>query len=442
MADVPRTVRPANSVRGDVAVPGDKSIAHRALIFAGLAPVPVTLRGLPDSDPIRCTRAAMATLGAWFTDRGDGKLRAEGVGGPGISEADQVVDCGSSGTAMRLLAGVAATRPHLTVLTGNASLRRRPMDRVLAPLRMMGATALGRDGDRLPPLVVRGGALCGFRHESAVASAQVKSAVLLAGLAAAGRVEIREPHPSRDHTERMLRWWGVELLCEPGCVVMEGGQPLIPPAAEPQVQIPGDLSSAAFLLAAAAVLPGSDVTVRGVGLNPTRAGVIEVLREMGAEVQLTDRGEWGLEPVCDVRLRCEGRPRPFDLAGERLVRALDEVPALAAAAALADGVSTIRDAAELRVKESDRLRVLANVLGALGAEVDERPDGLAIRGVPRLAGGVEIDPADDHRIAMAAAVATLGAREPVHIRQPGVVADSWPGFWAALDAVACRGDEP
>ncbi len=433
-----RTVRPATAVRGDVIVPGDKSIAHRALILAGLSPVPVTLRGLPDSDPILRTRAAMARLGAWFADGGEGTLRVEGVGGPGIGEAEQVLDCGGSGTAMRLLAGVAATRPHLTVLTGTASLRRRPMDRVLAPLRRMGATALGRDGDRYPPLAIRGGALRGVRHASPVASAQVKGAVLLAGLAADGTVEVREPHPSRDHTERWLRWWGVALEAEPGRVAMAGGQPLVPPSAEPAVELPGDLSSAAFLLVAAAVRPGSDLTVRGVGVNPSRSGVLEVLRAMGADVQVTPRGDRGPEPVADVRVRCEDPPRPFELAGEAVVRCLDEIPALVAAAALAAGASTIRDAAELRVKESDRLRSLAAMVVALGAGVEERPDGLRVHGDPRLAGGATVDPAGDHRVAMAAAIAALGCAAPVRVRDAGVVRDSWPAFWDALDAVAQR----
>ncbi len=428
-------MHPGGPLLGRLNVPGDKSIAHRMLIVAGLSPVPVTLSGLPDGEDVGRTRTAMATLGAWIEDTGPGRLRIEGVGAPGITEARLPVDCGNSGTSMRLLAGLAATAPHLTVLAGDPSLSGRPMRRVIEPLRAMGATVLGRSGDSLPPLVIRGGSLRGIEHRGRVASAQVKSCLLLAGLAADGDVVVHEPSPSRDHTERLLTWWGIDLEEEPGRVAMRGGQPLIPPCAEPAMHIPGDLSAAAFVMVAAALRPGSDVTIEGVGVNPTRTGVIDVLREMGARIDLAPAAGSGAEPVADIRIRGGERLEPFAVGGELLVRCLDEVPILAVAAALADGRSTVTDAAELRHKESDRLAAVARSLDALGVPVEESPDGIAIRGLPAIQGG-SVGSDGDHRMAMALAVAGGVAAAPVTIRDAGSVAVSWPGFFDALDRLA------
>ena len=426
------TVVPGGALRGRLRIPGDKSIAHRMLIVAGLSPVPVYLSSLPDGEDVRRTRGAMAALGAWFEDRPDGRVRAEGVGAPGISEARGIVDCGNSGTSMRLLAGLTAGAPHLTVLAGDASLSTRPMRRVIDPLRAMGATVLGRGGDNLPPLAIRGGGLRGIEHRSAVASAQVKSCVLLAGLSAEGDVVVHEPSPSRDHTERMLADWGVELECEPGYVAMHGGQPLIPPAAEPELTVPGDLSSAAFVLVAASLRPGSDVVLENVGINPTRTGVLDVLQQMGARIRIESERRCSGEPVADLRVRGVERLRPFHIDGELLVRCVDEIPILSVAAALADGRSTVADAAELRRKESDRLAAVAGTLSALGVPVDERPVGLEIRGVPGLRGG-RLSSHGDHRMAMAQAVAGGVALEPVTIDDAAAVAVSWPSFFEDME---------
>ncbi len=428
---MPRTLTGGGPLVGRLTVPGDKSIAHRTLIFAGLSPVPVTVRGLPDGADVASTRRAMAALGAWFEDSADGAVRVEGVGAPGIGEPDGIIDCGNSGTSMRLLAGLAAGAPQLTVLTGDASLSGRPMGRIIEPLRAMGATVLGRRGDRLPPLAIRGGGLRGIVHRGRVASAQVKSCVLLAGLAASGQVEVHEPGPSRDHTERMLAWWGVSLEREPGRVSMTGRQPLIPPCAEPALSIPGDLSSAAFVLVAAALRPGSDVTVEGVGVNPTRTGVLDVLQEMGADLEVVQRDPVGGEPVADLRVRGGERLRPFELGGERLVRAVDEVPVLAVAAALAAGPTTGRGAADLRRQASARLAAVASELTAMGADVEERPDGLVIRGRGSLSAAA-VRSHDDHRMAMSLAVAAGAADGPVSLSGGDAVDISWPGFYGAL----------
>jgi 3-phosphoshikimate 1-carboxyvinyltransferase len=438
---MPRTLKGGGPLVGRLVVPGDKSIAHRTLIFAGLSPVPVTVHGLPDGADVASTRRAMAALGAWFDSTAGGALRVEGVGAPGIGEPTEVVDCGNSGTSMRLLAGLAAGAPQLTVLAGDPSLSRRPMGRIIEPLRAMGATVLGRRGDSLPPLAIRGGALRGISRHSRVASAQVKSCLLLAGLTADGTLEIHEPGPSRDHTERMLEWWGIELTREPGHIAMEGGQPLIPPCAEPTLAIPGDLSSAAFVLVAAALRPGSDVTVEGVGVNPTRTGILDVLEEMGADLEILPRDPVGGEPVADLRIRGGERLRPFQLGGERLVRCIDEVPVLAVAAALADGTSSVCDAEDLRRKESDRLAAVASELSALGVSLEERPDGLLIHGRARL-DSAAVRSHDDHRMAMALAVAAGAADGPISLAGAAAVDISWPGFFDAIEELERGGEAP
>lgn len=427
------------ALRGRVRVPGDKSLAHRALIFAGLSPVPVTIHGLPTGQSVACTRRAMEALGAWVEDRGDGVVRVEGVGAPGIGEAEQVIHCGGSATTLRLLAGVAATRPHLTILTGDTYLRRRPMERIVEPLRRMGATVMARGGDRLPPLAIRGGELTGVCHEMPVASAQLKSCLLLAGLGASGTLELREPGPSRDHTERILEWWGVELERGSNTIKMACGQPLIPATAEPDIRLPGDLSSAAFLAVAAAITPGSDLVIEGVGVNPTRTGILDVLVEMGVRLDVVPLEESAGEPVADIRVRGPQRLTPFTLGGDRLVRAIDEVPALAIAAIVAQGTSTILDAGELRHKESDRLSAVARGLTTLGARVDEQPDGLTIHGGERLRGG-HVDAGGDHRMAMAFAIATLAADGPIQVNGADAAAVSWPGFYQQLEQLVTRGE--
>lgn len=429
MATGARVVRRAARLAGELAVPGDKSISHRAVILGSVAEGRSRFANLAPGADVRSTVSCLRACGAAITVDGNAAT-IEGSGLRGLREPEDVLDCGNSGTTIRLLSGLLAGQPFLSVLTGDGSLRRRPMGRVLVPLRQMGATVLGRHHDEMAPLVVRGGDLRGLRYELPVASAQVKSALLLAGLYAKAPVEVREPAPSRDHSERMLRAQGAHLS------QTDGWLRLLPPErlAPLDLTIPGDTSSAAFWLVAACLHPDARVTVRDVGLNPGRVGFLEALQAMGGRVEVANRRLVAGEPVADITA-CSSELCGVELAGALIPRLLDEVPVLAVAAALARGHTSIRDAAELRVKESDRIRALAVELARLGAAVMEREDGLEIDGVPRLRGAV-CDSHGDHRLAMALAVAGLVAEGETVIHDAGAVDISYPGFWEDLARLA------
>ncbi|MCS7178653.1 MAG: 3-phosphoshikimate 1-carboxyvinyltransferase [Anaerolineae bacterium] len=451
-------IRPGEALRGDVVVPGDKSISHRALLLSALAPGPTRIRGwLPAEDcqaTLRCVRALGVPVEeeTQFQERPPGSatdLRVQGVGMHGLREPDNVLDCGGSGTTMRLLAGILAGQPFTSLLTGNASLRRRPMDRVAEPLRRMGATVLAREGGRLPPLAIRGGHLRGIYYPLPVASAQVKSAILLAGLFAEGETIVVEPGPTRDHTERMLRAFGVRVERDGSTLHLAGGQAL-QEVEGGELEVPADISSAAFLLVAAAIVPGSEVRVRGVGINPTRTGLLDLLAAMGAELEVMTPGQeavgsqrWDArdpaslsrigEPIADLRVR-PGPLRGLEVAGDLVVRTIDEFPVFAVAATQAEGMTTIREAAELRVKESDRIAAVAAELTRMGAQVQELPDGLIIHGPTPLV-GTEVNSHGDHRLAMALAVAGLVARGETVVRNAEVIHDSFPGFVETMQAL-------
>ncbi|HEV2438454.1 MAG TPA: 3-phosphoshikimate 1-carboxyvinyltransferase [bacterium] len=415
-------VAPGRALRGDVRVPGDKSISHRAVLLGALArgttPVDGFLRAEDCLATVRCVRA----LGVEVDDDGD-RLT---VHGGALRQPGDALDVGNSGTTIRLLAGILAGQPFRSTLTGDASIRRRPMDRIAEPLRRMGARITGRDRGRLAPLTVEGGGLRAIAYATPVASAQVKSAILLAALFADGETAVTEPSQSRDHTERMLAGFGVPVVREGLTVRLRG--PAAPAAAP--VRVPGDISSAAFFLVAAAMVPGSVVTVRDVGLNPTRTGVLDVLRAMGAAVDIQNARDDGGEPAGDVTVRAASL-RGTTIGGDLVPRLIDELPVLAVAASVADGETVIKDAAELRVKESDRIAALARELGAIGARVEAQPDGLAIRGVPRLRGGRAAS-GGDHRVAMALAVAGLRAADPVTVDDTDCIRTSFPGFEETL----------
>ncbi len=389
------------------------------------------MRGLLRSADVQATWRACQQLGARIAEHGD-----EVVVEPPerLREPDDVVDCGNSGTSLRLLAGALAAVPGLSVLSGDASLRRRPVRRVIEPLRRMGAWLSARDGDRLPPLVVRGGPLVGTRHVLPVASAQVKSALVLAGLFAEGETTVVEPAASRDHTERLLRRMGVPVRLEGTAVSVS---PVRPRGVE--VDGPGDVSSAAFFLCAAAAVPGSEVTARGVGLNPTRTGVLDVLREMGARVEVANQRESGGEPRGDVTVRA-GELRGTAIGGALVPRLIDELPVVMAMATQAKGRTLIRDARELRVKESDRLAVMGEALSRAGARVELFEDGCAVEG-PTPLGPVAVQTRLDHRVAMSFAVAQLfaGGAE-VALDDVSCVATSFPGFFEILDSLAAGGE--
>lgn len=425
-----QTVRRPARLRGTVRLPGDKSISHRAAIFGAIAEgetrVENFLFGADCLSSVACVRAL--GVEAAFEETPDGRvLVVRGVGLDGLREPADVLDCGNSGTTMRLLAGLLAGQPFLSVLTGDASLRSRPMARVLNPLREMGAHTHGRDGGRLPPLVLGGGALTGARHRLNVASAQVKSALLLAGLYAEGETWVQEPANSRDHTETMLAAMGAPTVADGRTVhIARPPQPLQPL----RLRVPGDISAAAFWLVAAACHPDAEVRVEDVGLNPTRAGVIEVLRAMGADLTIERERVEGGERVGDVTVR-SSRLHGTTLAGDLIPRAIDEIPVLALAASVADGDTIVRDAAELRVKETDRIATTAEMLGRLGARVEPTADGMVIRGGTRLR-GARCASHGDHRLAMTLAVAGLLADGETVIDGADIVNVSYPAFWHDL----------
>jgi len=381
------------------------------------------------SDDCQHTAKALVAMGAAIEGVGDDRLRIQGCGLGGLQEPDEVLDVGNSGTTIRLLAGVLAAQPFFSVLTGDQYLRKRPMARVAVPLRSMGAVILGRDGGNLPPLAIKGARLKAIDYVTPIASAQVKSAILLAGLFAEGETTVTEPSLSRDHTERMLEAVGVPIR-RSGLSVRVQNVRRIPAA---HITVPGDFSAAAFFLVAALVIPGSELTLLGVGMNPTRTGLLDALAAMGAEIEVSQPRVVSGEPVANLFIRSQ-ELHGTEIGGALIPRMLDEIPSFAVAAAIAKGITIIRNAAELRVKEVDRLAALAGELHRFGVKVEQRPDGLLIRGSPWLS-GCHCDSWGDHRMAMALAMAGLAARGSTSISDPLCVASSFPDFWARLNVV-------
>lgn len=409
------------ALRGRLAVPGDKSVSHRAIMLAALAEGMSSIEGFLEGEDTRATEAIFRSMGVRIDAPAPSRRVVHGVGMDGLQAPAGPLDCGNAGTAMRLLAGLLCGQRFDCVLVGDASLSARPMRRVMVPLRQMGARIGSDDGER-PPLRIGGGAhLQGIDFTPEVASAQVKSAVLLAGLYAHSETVVREPRPTRDYTERMLLAFGWPVTHAPGCVMLGGGHRL----AATDVRVPGDFSSAAFLVVAATLVPGSDVVLTAVGVNPRRTGLLDVLRMMGADVVELDRREAGGEVVADLRIR-HAPLTGIDVPERSVADMIDEFPILAIAAACARGTTVIRGAGELRVKESDRIAAMAGGLRALGIAVDETADGAAIHG--GALGGGEVDSRGDHRVAMAFAVAGQVAGKPVVIRDVANVATSFPGF--------------
>jgi 3-phosphoshikimate 1-carboxyvinyltransferase len=413
-----RVDSPAPPLCGELRPPGDKSVSHRALIFGCLADGESRVTGLLEGEDVLATLEACRQLGLEARKTGDTWI-LKGVGRDGLHAPNAPLDMGNSGTAMRLLAGVLAAQRFDSVLIGDDSLSRRPMNRIVHPLKLMGAR-IKTDPDGTPPLRIHGNpALEGIEYASPVASAQVKSCLLLAGLYARGRTAVREPHLSRDHTERMLPAFGVDLA---GDRAVTGGGRL----QGAQVVVPGDISSAAFFLVAAALVPGSDLLLRNVGLNATRDGIIRVMKEMGADIELNDLRESGGEPIGDVRVRYTGPLRNVEISAEQVPALIDELPVIFALAAAGEGTLRLRGAAELRVKESDRLAVMAQGLRELGVAVEEYPDGIDITG--GAIGGGTVDGAGDHRCAMSFCILGQVASGPVTVTGARNIATSYPGF--------------
>ena len=425
------TIQPAGSIRGEITVPGDKSISHRAIMFGSIAQGVTSVRGLLRGEDNLATLSAFRAMGIGIEDDGE-LLRIGGKGLHGLAEPADVLDCGNSGTSMRLITGLLAGQRFFSVLTGDRYLRNRPMGRVIEPLSRMGGCIFGRTGGDKAPLAVVGRELTGIAHSSKVASAQVKSAILLAGLYAAGETEVREPHLSRDHSERMLRHFGAAVETFGGGVRIAGGQELT----GRDITVPGDISSAAFFLVAATIVPGSELLIRGVGVNPTRTGILDILVAMGADIELLGRRDASGEPVADLLVR-SARLKGIEIGGDLVPRAIDEFPVICVAASLAEGRTVIRDALELRVKETDRIAAMAANLGRAGVQVVETEDGMEITGRERLQGCVA-ESRGDHRVAMSMLVAGLAASGQVEVRDVECIATSFPDFGTLLEKVVAR----
>lgn len=437
-------IQPAKRIRGSLALPGDKSISHRAAIVAALADGKSQLRNYSTSADCTATLACLRQLGVRIERTGN-EILIHGVGADGLCAPAAPLDCGNSGTTMRLLAGILAGQHFSSILTGDESLQLRPMQRVVEPLNMMGANISAQDG-RAPLAIDGRRPLQTIEYELLVASAQVKSCILLAGLCAAGRTKVVENEVTRDHTERMLRWYGVPI--ETGAAEREGARFASvsgPAQFKPRdVSIPGDISSAAYFIAAAALLPGSDLEVRAVGVNPTRVLFLKQLRALGLDVTVANTKEESNEPAGMIHVRGVTRPgpngdreAPFRLEGLMIPQLIDELPLLAVAGSQIEGGIEIRDAGELRVKESDRIATTAMNLRSMGAEVEEFADGLHVKGRVRLH-GARIDPRGDHRIAMAFAVAGLLAEGETEIADADCVGVSFPEFFELLESVVER----
>jgi 3-phosphoshikimate 1-carboxyvinyltransferase len=434
-AATPLSSGTAGPLSGRCRVPGDKSISHRALILGALAVGRTEVRGLLEGEDVLCTAAALRCMGAAIEKTRDGAWLVKGVGVGGLAEPGEVMDLGNSGTGVRLLMGVVATHPITSFFTGDASLRRRPMARVTNPLREMGARIVSRDGGRLPLALIGAVSPMPITYTLPVPSAQVKSAVLLAGVNTPGDTIVIEPLPSRDHSERLLRHFGAEVSVE---ATNEGGR-RIRLKGEPELEaadliVPGDPSSAAFPAVAALLLPGSEIEISGVGINPLRAGLYETLTEMGADITFANERSEGGEPVADLVVRAS-RLKGVDVPAERAPRMIDEYPILAVAAAFAEGRTVMRGLAELRVKESDRLSAIAEGLVACGARASIDGDTLIVEGRAPPAGGAAIAARLDHRIAMSFLVLGMAAKRPVRIDDGATIATSFPGFVALMNGL-------
>ncbi|MFZ2196935.1 MAG: 3-phosphoshikimate 1-carboxyvinyltransferase [Thermodesulfovibrionales bacterium] len=413
----------ARVFKGEFAPPPDKSISHRAVMFSSLAKGTSTVRNFLRANDTLSTVDAFRSLGIDIIDEGP-TLTINGRGIHGLSEPHDVIDCGNSGTTIRLLSGVLSGNPFFSVLTGDSSLRTRPMGRVIKPLSLMGASIIARDNDRYPPLAIRGGNLRPVTYRMPVASAQVKSSLMLAGLFTEGDTEIIEPIRSRDHSEKMLPAFGAEIVVEGLRIIVRGGREL----GALDTYVPGDFSSAAFFIVAALLIPGAEITARNVGLNPTRTGLLEVLKSMGATIEVSNTHDVSGETVGDIYCRGKAALKAVSITGDMVPSLIDEFPILCVAASLAEGTTTVKGAEELRVKESDRIKTMAAELRKMGVEIDEYPDGLSIKGAESLR-GAEVESHGDHRIAMSMAIAALAAEGKTVINNASAVAISFPGFF-------------
>ncbi|MGD1807422.1 3-phosphoshikimate 1-carboxyvinyltransferase [Dapis sp. BLCC M126] len=426
--------RPKSGIclKGNISIPGDKSISHRALMLGAIAQGQTNIQGLLLGEDPRSTARCFSLLGANISQLNTELVEVNGVGVGNLTEPSRVLDCGNSGTTMRLMLGILASHPeHFFTVTGDSSLVQRPMSRVIQPLTQMGSQIWGRKGNNLAPLAIQGQKLRPIHYHSPIASAQVKSCILFAGLMTEGKTTVTEPALSRDHSERMLKAFGAEIQVDPetNSVTVTGPAKL----KGQDVVVPGDISSAAFWLVAAAIVPGSELVIENVGVNPTRTGILEVMEMMEADIIQENQRVVAGEPVADLRVRYS-RLKACEISGSIIPRLIDEIPILAVAAMFAEGTTVIRDAAELRVKESDRLAVMATQLQKLGARVTELPDGLEITGGISIT-GTDVESDGDHRIAMSLAIAALNADGITNIHQAEAASISYPNFAKTLQQI-------
>ncbi|QDZ40709.1 3-phosphoshikimate 1-carboxyvinyltransferase [Euhalothece natronophila Z-M001] len=417
------------TLQGNLTIPGDKSISHRALMFGAIALGETRIQGLLLGEDPRSTAHCLRAMGAQISELNAQEVIIQGVGLGNLEEPSAVLDAGNSGTTVRLMLGLLASHAsRFFVISGDASLRSRPMSRVVKPLTEMGAKIWGRQRNSLAPLAIQGESLKAITYHSPIASAQVKSCVLLAGLMAEGNTTVVEPALSRDHSERMLEAFGANITTDPEAksITIEGK----PTLKGQTIVVPGDISSAAFWLVAAIIVPDSELVIENVGINPTRTGILEALERMEADITIENKQIIAGEPVADLRVR-SGQLKGAEIGGDLIPRLIDEIPIIAVAAIFAQGKTIIKDAAELRVKESDRIAVMASQLSKMGANITERPDGLEINGGGELK-GTELEAYNDHRVAMSCAIAALKAKGKTTINGAEAVAISYPDFFDSL----------
>ncbi len=420
-----------HGLRGEVTVPGDKSISHRSVMFGAIAKGLTEIDGFLQGADCLSTISCFERMGVSIENRGE-RVLVFGNGMHGLKEPDGVLDCGNSGTTTRLLSGLLSAQPFCVTLTGDESIRKRPMKRIITPLSQMGASIKSVNNNGCAPLFIEGQRLHGISYQSPVASAQVKSAVLLAGLYAEGETRVTEPYLSRNHSELMLAHFGADVRTEGTTAVLRPARELF----GQKISVPGDISSAAFFIAAALMVPGSELLIRNVGINPTRDGILTVCRSMGADIEILNPSAGSGEPVADLLVR-HSSLHGTEIGGAVIPTLIDELPVIAAMACLADGKTVIRDAAELKVKESNRIAVMTECLSAMGARVEETADGMIIHGGSPLHGAV-IDSRKDHRIAMTFAVTALAAYGQTEILDADCVSISYPGFYGDLKRLCCR----
>jgi 3-phosphoshikimate 1-carboxyvinyltransferase len=419
----------ANVLKGSVSIPPDKSISHRAILFSSIAKGKSFVKNILRAGDIDATLEACRSLGVSIEDHGDHVI-IHGKGLHGLSEPANIIDCGNSGTTLRLISGILAAHPFFSVLTGDASLRKRPMARIIEPLSLMGADIKARGGNQFPPLGIRGNQLKPITYTMPIASAQVKSSLLLAGLFTDGITEITEPVQSRDHSEKMLSFLGADITVKDMQITVRGGKDL----RASEISVPGDFSSAAFFIIAALMIPSSEITLKKVGINPTRTGLLTILQQMGARIEVTNIHDVSGESVANISCTGMDRLQAVHIKKEMIPSLIDEVPILCVISALADGTTTIRGAEELRVKESDRIASMASELRKMGVTIEEYPDGISIQGPADLRGAT-VDSYGDHRIAMALAIAALSAEGTTTIRGCSAVNISFPGFFDAIRSI-------